>query len=94
MTSSKRTIANFQPFRCSHSDATKHSSARALWPRVAHYPESFDKVLLVSLFPFANAFQSPALPCVPSLPQLHREKDFKPSVPLDVLMHDTGMNEV
>eukprot|EP00439_Symbiodinium_sp_Y106_P073536 s2681_g13.t2 len=79
---------------CSHSDATKHSSARALWPRVAHYPESFDKVLLVSLFPFANAFQSPALPCVPSLPQLHREKDFKPSVPLDVLMHDTGMNEV
>ena len=94
MTSSKRTIANFQPFRCSHSDATKHSSARALWPRVAHYPESFHKVLLVSLFPFANAFQSPALPCVPSLPQLHREKDSKPSVPLDVLMHDTGMKEV
>ena len=96
MTSSKRTIANLQPFRCSHSDATKHSSARALWPRVAHYPESFHKVLLVSLFPFANAFQSPALPCVPSLPQpqIHREKDSKPSVPLDVLMHDTGMKEV
>ena len=80
--------------RCSHSDATKHSSARALWPRVVHYPENFHQVLLVSLFPFADAFQSTALPCVPSLPQLHREKDSKPSVPLDVLMHNAGMKEV
>ena len=28
------------------------------------------------------------------LPQLHREKDSKPSVPLDVLMHEAGMKEV
>ena len=65
MTSSKRTVTNFQPLRCSHSDATKHSSARALWPRVVHYPEIFHKVLLVSLFPFADAFKTTALPCVP-----------------------------
>ena len=94
MTSSKRTTDNFQPFRCSHSSATKHCSAKTLWPRVTHYPETFHKVLLVSLFPFANAFQSPALPCVPSWPQLHRDKDSRPCIPLDVLMRESGLNEV
>ena len=94
MTSSKRTIDNFQPFKCSHSSATKHCSARTRWPRVAHYPETLHKVLLASLFPFADAFQSPALPRVPSLPQLHRDKDSRPRIPLDVLMHESGMKEV
>ena len=94
MTSSKRSIDSFQSFKCSHSSATKHCSARALWPRVDHYPETFHKVLLVSLFPFADALQSPALPCVPSLPQLHRDKDSRPRIPLDVLMHESGLKEV
>ena len=92
MTSSKCTIDNFQSFRCSHSSATKHCSARTLGPRVTHYPETFHKVLLVSLFP--SAFQSPALPCVPSLPQLHRDKDSRPRILLDVLMHESGVKEV
>ena len=96
MTSSKRTIANLQPFRCSHSDATKHSSARALWPRVAHYPESFHKSVACIAISFCQRFSVPcaALRSFLPQPQIHREKDSKPSVPLDVLMHDTGMKEV
>ena len=94
MTSSKRTIDNFQPFRCSHSSATKYCSARTLWPRVAHYPETFHKRMLISLSPYTSAFQPLALPCVPSLPQLHRDKDSRPRVPLDVLMHESGLKEV
>ncbi|OLP93635.1 hypothetical protein AK812_SmicGene24425 [Symbiodinium microadriaticum] len=94
MSSSKRIIDNFKPFKCKHAPGVKHDKASALWPRVAHYPRAFHEVLLMSLFPFAKAFQSPALPCVPCVPQIHREKDSKPSVPIDVLMHETGMKEV
>ena len=94
MSSSKRIIDNFKPFQCKHAPGVKHDKAFALWPRVAHYPRAFHEVLCISLFPFAKAFQSPALPCVPCVPQIHREKDSKPSVPIDVLMYETGMKEV
>ena len=94
LSSSKRAIDNFKPFQCIHSKDVKHESACSLVPRVAFYPETFHKVMLMSLFPFAEIFQTPAMPCVPSMPQLHREKDSKPSIPLDVLMHESGMTEV
>ena len=94
MSSSKRVIDNFKTFKCTHAPDVKHDKASALWPRVAHYIAAFHQVLLMSLFPFAKAFQSPALPCVPCVPQLHREKDSRPTVPIDVLMHETGMREV
>ena len=74
MTSSNRTVEeNFKPFKCTHASSVKHCQANALWPRAAQYPEAFHKVLLISLFPFSSAFQTPVLPCVPSLPQHHRE---------------------
>ena len=50
--------------------------------------------MLVSLFPYASAFVAPVLPCVPSLPHCHREKDQRPQLPLDLLMYETGMREL
>ena len=56
MSSSKRVIDNFRPFKCNHASDVKHEKASALRPRVAHYPQAFHEVLLMSIFPYAKPF--------------------------------------
>ena len=52
------------------------------------------RVIIGSLFPFAQAFIAPALPCRPSMPPSYRENDTQPLKPIDVLLFETGVKEV
>ena len=93
LTTNRRLTQNLSVFECPHDQGTKHEGAHSLWPRISFYPDMFFRTVLVSLYPFAGEFNLPALPCVPSFPQVHREKDAKPSIPIDVLMHESGVQE-
>eukprot|EP00439_Symbiodinium_sp_Y106_P001003 s10505_g1.t1 len=93
LTTNRRLAQNLSVFECPHDHGTKHEGAHSLWPRISFYPDMFFQTVLVSLYPFAEEFNLPALPCVPSFPQVHREKDAKPSIPIDVLMHESGVRE-
>ena len=75
LTTNRRLAQNLSVFECPHDHGTKHEGAHSLWPRISFYPDMFFRTVLVSLYPFAEEFNLPALPCVPSFPQVHREKD-------------------
>ena len=95
ITSSKRMALHLSQFRCMRGRDFKHDVVEGQDSRrSAFYPEVMARAMLVSLFPYASAFVAPALPCVPSLPQCHREKDTRPQLPLDLLMLESGMREL
>ena len=95
VTTSRRLAGHLSQFRCVHGKEFKHDVVEGQDSRrSAFYPEAMARAMLVSLFPYASAFVAPALPCVPSLPHCHREKDKRPQLPLDLLMYESGMREL
>ena len=95
VTSSKRLAANLSAYRCQHARGLRHAPVEGSesW-KSAFYPEPMARVIIASLFPFAQTFVAPALPCRPSMPQAHRENDAHPLKPIDVLRFETGVKEV
>ena len=95
VTSSKRLAANLSAYRCQHARGFRHAPVEGSESRkAALYPDSMARVILASLFPFAQPFFAPALPCRPSIPQAHRDSDAHPLKPIDVLLFKTGVKEV
>ena len=95
VTSSKRLATNLSAYRCRHSHGYRHAPVEGSESRrSAFYPEPMARGIIASLFPFAQAFVAPALPCRPSLPQPHHENDVHPLKPIDVLLFETGVTEV
>ena len=95
VTSSKRLAANLSAYRCQHARGFRHAAVEGSESRKsAFYPEPMARVIIASLFPFAQTFVAPALPCRPSMPQANRENDAHPLKPIDVLLFQTGVKEV
>ena len=95
VTSSKRLATNLSAYRCRHARGFRHAPVEGSESRKsAFYPEPMARVIIASLFPFAQTFVAPALPCRPWMPQAHRENDAHPLKPIDVLLFETGVKEV
>ena len=94
MTSSKRLATNLSAYRCRQARGFRHAPVEGSESRKsAFYPELMARVIIASLFPFAQTFVAPALPCRPSMPQAHRE-NAHPLKPIGVLLFETGVKEV
>ena len=95
VTSSKRLAANLSAYRGQHARGFRHAPVEGSESRKsAFHPEPMARVIIVSLFPFAQTFVAPALPCRPSMPQAHRDNDAHPLKPIDVLLFETAVKEV
>ena len=94
VTSSKRLAVNLSAYLCQHAREFRHAPVEGSESRKsAFYPEPMARVIIASLFPFAQTFVAPALPCRPSMPQAHRHNDAHPLKPIDVLLSETGIKE-
>ena len=94
VTSSKRLATNLSAYRCRHACGFRHAPVEGSESRrSAFYPEPMARVIIASLFPFAQVFVTSALPCRLSMPQTHRENDTRPLKPIDVLLFETGVKE-
>ena len=94
VTSSKRLADNLSSLKCSHSE---HAPLEGPWPRKsAFYPKPLCVMMLQSLFPHAINQHVFSMPCVPRRNQPHRQKVVVgyPSVPLDVMVAETGCKEI
>ena len=95
VTSSKRLATNLSAYRCCHGRGYRHAPVEGSESRRSvFYPEPMARVIIGSLFPFAQAFVAPALPCCPSMPRSYRENDTHPLKPIDVLLFETAVKEV
>ena len=94
ITSSLRLADNLAALKCTHS---KHAPLQGKWARMsAFYPEPLCNLMINSLFPHVANQHVFSMPCNARSRQSHRQKLVKghPSVPLDVLMAETGCHEI
>ena len=92
---SKRLATKLSAYRCRHARGFRHARVEGSesW-KSAFYPGPMARVIIASLFPFAETFVAPALPCRPSMPRAHRENEAHPLKPIDILLFETGVKEV
>ena len=80
LTSSLRLAQNLASLKCTHDE---HAPLQGKWTRLSAFPHVVN----------GHVF---TMPCVPRTLQPHRQKLIKgfPSIPLDILMTETGCHEV
>ena len=94
MTSSKRLASDLLSLKCSHSE---HAPLEGQWTqKPAFYPKPSCVMMLQSLLPCAINQYVFSMPCVPKRCQPHRHKLAVGylSVPLNVIMAETGCNKI
>ena len=94
VTSSMQLAQNLAALKCTHS---KHAPLQGKWTRMsAFYPRPLCHVMMSSLFPHVVNRHVFSMPCVARSYQPHRPKLVRgyPSIPLDVMMFETGCHEV
>ena len=94
ITSSLRLAKNLAASKCTHS---KHTPLQGKWTRMsAFYPRPLCQLTMSSLFPHVVDRHVFSIPCVARSRQSHRPKLVKgyQSVPLDVLMAETGCHAI
>ena len=94
LTSSLRLAQNLASLKCTHDE---HAPLQGKWTRLsAFYPRPLCQLMLSSLFPHVVNRHVFTMPCVPRSVQPHPQKLIKgyPSIPLDILMSETGCHEV
>ena len=93
-TSSKSLADNLPNLRCTHAE---HAPLEGQWTRKsAYYPPQLCRIMLQSIFPYVVNSHVFSMPCVAHQQHQHWQKLVKgyPSVPLGVLMAETGCGEI
>ena len=94
VTSSSRLATNLGALKCSHQD---HAPLQGKWTRQsAFYPRPLCQIMLQSIFPHIVNQHVHTMPCMAFKQHIHRQKIVSgyPSIPLDVLMLETGCHEI
>ena len=94
LTSSMRLAQNLAALKCTHD---KHTPLQGKWTRMsAFYPRPLCQLMMSSMFPHVVDRHVFSMPCVARSHQPHRQKLVKgyPSIPLDILMAETGCHEI
>ena len=93
VTNNKRLADSLGMLKCTHD---KHAPLEGKYTRnSAFYPEPLCQIMLRALFPHVVNAHVFCMPCTPRVNHSHRQHVVKgmPSVPIDVLMHESGCKE-